>query len=231
MSSNQWRVFPRVDALIAALADALLQEAEHALATRGAFDLVLAGGNTPRALYRALAEAGAGNPHWQIWYGDERCLPAADRGRNNVMAETAWLTASGIPEDNWHTIPAELGAEVAASVYADQLQGVGEFDVVLLGVGEDGHTASLFPGADWGSAADSADVLPVYGAPKPPSQRVSLSAARLSRSSKVWFLATGAGKHEAVQQWQRGQTLPVSAITGRQETVAWLDAAAAPSVG
>jgi 6-phosphogluconolactonase len=231
MSAPEWRVFPDMDALVAALADALLHEAEHALATRGAFDLVLAGGNTPRALYRALAESAAGNPHWQIWYGDERCLPAADRGRNNVMAETAWLAGSGIPADNWHTIPAELGADAATSAYADLLKGVGEFDLVLLGVGEDGHTSSLFPGADWGAAADSPDVLPIYGAPKPPPQRVSLSAARLSRSGKVWFLATGASKRAAVQQWRSGQPLPVSAITGRLETVAWLDADAASSVG
>ncbi len=225
----EWRVFADADALVAALADALCAEAEAALAARGVFHLVLAGGSTPRELYRALADRRAGDARWQVWYGDERCLPLDHPERNSVMAEAAWLAASRIPPENRRPIPAELGAVEAAARYAGWLKAVADFDVVLLGMGEDGHTASLFPGHDWGAAPNSPDVLAVYAAPKPPPERVSLSAARLGRSAKVWFVVTGSGKREALLRWKSGEALPASAVRGRQQTVAWLDAAAWPA--
>jgi len=224
--ATQWRVFADADALVRALADALCAEAAAAIAARGAFQLVLAGGGTPRALYAELARRGAGDARWHIWYGDERCLPANDPERNSAMAEAAWLTASAIPEEQRWPIPAEYGAGEGAAVYADWLARVGEFDVVLLGMGEDGHTASLFPGHDWGAQADGPDVLAVRDAPKPPPERVSLSAARLNRGAKLWVVVTGAGKRDALRRWRRGEAVPVAGIQGRQETVAWLDAAA-----
>lgn len=225
----EWRVFADADTLVAALADALCAEAGTALAARGVFHLVLAGGRTPRALYRALADRNAGDARWQVWYGDERCLPADHPERNSVMSEAAWLAASNIPPENRRPIPAELGAVEAAARYAGWLKDVANFDVVLLGMGEDGHTASLFPGHDWGDAPGSPDVLAVFDAPKPPPERVSLSAARLNRSAKVWFAITGSGKREALTRWKNGETLPVSAVRGKLDTVAWLDAAAWPA--
>ena len=100
---------------------------------------------------------------------------------------------------------------------------------VLLGMGEDGHTASLFPGQVWGETEDSPDALPIDTAPKPPPERVSLSAARLNRSARVWFLITGPSKRHALRRWESGEALPVTVVQGRQETVAWLDAAAWPA--
>jgi len=228
MRLPEWRVFADADALVSALADALCADAEAAITARGVFHLVLAGGSTPRELYRALADRHAGDERWQIWYGDERCLPADHPERNSVMAETTWLAASCIPPGNRRPIPAELGAREAAAVYGKWLKGVGDFDVVLLGMGEDGHTASLFPGHNCGAAPDSPAVLTVFDAPKPPPERVSLSAARLNRSAKVWFVVTGSGKRQALLRWKRGEALPVSAVRGSQQTVAWLDAAASP---
>lgn len=226
--ATQSRVFADSDALVRALADALCREADAAIAARGAFHLVLAGGSTPRALYEALARCGAGDARWHVWYGDERCLPETDPERNSVMAEVAWLAASNVPPENRRPIPAELGAVDAAAAYENWLQGTGDFDVVLLGMGEDGHTASLFPDHDWGAAPGSAAVLAVFDAPKPPPTRVSLSAARLNRSAKLWVVVTGAGKREALQRWAAGVRLPVSVVRGRTETVVWLDAAAWP---
>ena len=229
MNPPEWRVFADAEALVAALAAALCVEAEAAIAARGAFHLVLAGGTTPLALYRALAERGAGDVRWRILYGDERCLPADHVERNSVTAEAAWLAASRIPPENRQPIPAERGAVEAAARYAGWLAGVPDFDVTLLGMGEDGHTASLFPGREWGAAVGSPDVLAVRGAPKPPSERVSLSAGRLSRSARVWFVITGAAKREALLRWKAGAVLPVSAVRGRRETVAWLDSPAWPA--
>lgn len=229
MTQPEWRVFAETDALVTALAEAVCAEAEAAIATRGAFHLVLAGGSTPRALYRLLAGRNAGDAHWHLWYGDERCLPADDPERNSSMIEAAWLLASHIPPGNRRPIPAERGAEAAAAQYSEWLANVPRFDLVLLGMGEDGHTASLFPDQAWGVAPDSPDVLAVRDAPKPPSDRVSLSAARLSRSERVWFVITGPSKRHALRRWAWQEAMPVTAVRGRQQTVAWVDALAWPA--
>lgn len=207
--------------LVGALADALLDQAAAAIAAHGCFDLVLAGGTTPRALYETLARRGAGDQRWHIWYGDERCLPADDPERNSVMAENAWLAASGIPAEQRRPMAAELGAEAAAADYTNRLAGMRDFDLVLLGMGEDGHTASLFPGREWRGA----DAIPVHDAPKPPPDRVSLSAGRLSDSQAVWFVVTGAGKRAALQRWRAGERLPAAAVRGRRATRLWADRA------
>jgi 6-phosphogluconolactonase len=92
---------------------------------------------------------------------------------------------------------------------------VAEFDLVLLGLGEDGHTASLFPGHDWGVRSDAPDVIAVFDAPKPPPQRVSLSAARLSRAREVLFLVEGIAKRDAVARWRMGANIPARSIRPR----------------
>lgn len=221
-----WRVFPDATKLVGQLAPALAEAAARAIAKRGVFHLVLAGGTTPLALYRALAARAAGDSRWQVWYGDERCLPAAHPQRNSGMIEAAWLAGSYIPLSNRRPIPVELGADIAAHHYAAWLSGVDRFDVVLLGIGEDGHTASLFPGHDWGASADAPAVIAVHDAPKHPAERVSLSARRLAQSRRVWFIVTGAAKRDALARWRAGENLPVAAVAGEEETVAWLDAAA-----
>ena len=234
MSLPEWRVFPDTADLVTRLADALGEAASEAIAARGAFHLVLAGGTTPLALYRELAARNVGDAQWHVWHGDERCLPAGHPDRNSVAIDAAWLSGSAIPLANRRAIPVDQGAtvnspEVAAAQYASWLANVSDFDVVLLGMGEDGHTASLFPGHDWGTAPGSADVLAVHDAPKPPPERVSLSAARLSRSRRVWFVITGSGKRHALRNWATGVALPIAAVQGRQQTLAWVDAPAWPA--
>lgn len=228
MSPIDWRVRTDSEALVPQLADALLKVADEAIAARGVFHLVLAGGTTPKALYRELARRGAGDARWQIWYGDERCLPAEHPERNSVMAESAWLGGAHVPPGNRRPIPAERGAAEGAAAYASWLADVPAFDLVLLGMGEDGHTASLFPARDWGEAADSSDALAIADAPKPPPERISLSARRLCRSERVWFVITGGTKRDAIRRWLDGARLPVAAVQGIQETAAWIDAAAWP---
>jgi 6-phosphogluconolactonase len=199
------------DWLTQALNRVHLAEGE-ALAQRGAFHIVLAGGGTPRLLYEALAREPHDWPHWHIWLGDERCLPPDDPDRNSTMVQASLLKGAPIPLKLFHIIPAEYGAQTAARKYAASLAGIGHFDLVLLGLGEDGHTASLFPGHEWGTNPGAPDALPILDAPKPPPQRVSLSAHRLAQSHRVLFLVTGAGKQEAVARWRRGEPIPASAI-------------------
>ena len=174
---------------------------------------MLAGGDTPRAVYALLRGAKVAWSAWHVYFGDERCLPANDPGRNSRMADETWLDHVTIPQSQRHAIPAELGATRAALAYQESLRPVGVFDLVLLGLGEDGHTASLFPGRDWGTAPDSPDALAVFDAPKPPPERVSLSAARLSRARQVIFLVAGESKRNAVAAWRAGSPIPASAIT------------------
>lgn len=192
--------------------ETILAGAAHAIHERGQFHLVLAGGNTPRGIYRGLCAAQTDWSAWHIYFGDERCLPSVDPARNSRMAAEAWLDRVPIPAFQLHAIPGELGATRAARRYAETLRTVGDFDLVLLGLGEDGHTASLFPGHEWGTAPGSPDTLAVFDAPTPPPQRVSLSAARLSRARQVIFLVGGESKHRAVAEWRAGKDIPARAI-------------------
>jgi 6-phosphogluconolactonase len=163
--------------------------------TTAAFHFVVAGGDTPRGAYRSLREARVDWSGWCIYFGDERCLPADDAARNSRMAGEAWLDHLAIPPERLHAIPAELGPAQGAQAYAQTLRAVGEFDLVLLGLGEDGHTASLFPDHEWGTAPGSPDALAVFDPPKPPPERVTLSAERLSRARQVMFLVSVEAKH------------------------------------
>ncbi len=190
----------------------ILAGAAQAIRERGQFHIVLAGGNTPRGIYRGLRTAKTDWSAWHIYFGDERCLPPLDSARNSRMAAEVWLDCVPIPPSRLHAITGELGAVQAAGMYAEILRPVGDFDLVLLGLGEDGHTASLFPGHEWGTAPGSPDTLAVLDAPKPPPQRVSLSAARLSRARQVIFMVSGELKHRAVTAWRAGKDIPARAI-------------------
>jgi len=208
----RWHQFANAAEFEQAACDFILGAAKEAIAERGVFDIVLAGGNTPRNIYRQLCDAVTDWAVWHVYFGDERCLSADDPERNSRMAQTAWLDHVAIPAAQIHPIPAELGPEVAAATYAEELAGVGEFDLVLLGLGEDGHTASLFPGGDWEQAAALPAAIPVLDAPKPPPQRVSLSPDRLGGTRHVLYLACGETKRNAIENWRAGAALPVSRI-------------------
>jgi len=209
----RWHAISGRLALDRAAAARILAAADRAIRARGRFHLVLAGGETPAGAYRLLRDAGAEWPCWRIYFGDERCVQPADRARNSRMAAEAWIDHVAIPAAQVHAIQAEAGAAPAAQAYIRILRAVGEFDLVLLGLGEDGHTASLFPDREWGAAPGSPDVLAVFDAPKPPPQRVTLSAARLSRAREVLFLVSGESKRRAVAQWRGGMPIPARAIT------------------
>ncbi len=212
MSSPRWHDMANAQALQRSALRRILDAAARAIQERGSFRIVLAGGQTPRGVYRMLRAENAAWVDWQVHFGDERCLPREDAGRNSRMAGLAWLDHVPVPAAQVHAIPAELGARPATAAYAAGLQGVGDFDLVLLGLGEDGHTAALFPGHDWGDGPGAPDALAVLDAPKPPPQRVSLSAARLSRSLEVLFLVAGLSKRAAVARWRAGEPIPARAI-------------------
>lgn len=207
--SARWKHFESIETLRHAVCDAITQSANEAIAKRGKFSIVLAGGNTPRAVYRLLRDLPMDWPKWHIYHGDERCLPPDHEDRNSLMVEQVWLDYVNIPTNQVHDIPAELGPVSGAKAYAEVLKDIATFDLVLLGLGEDGHTASLFPNH---TVDNSADAVPVFNSPKPPSERVSISQNRLNNSHEVIFLVTGAGKQEAVDHWRTGVDIPATLI-------------------
>lgn len=221
-----WKIFDNATLLRDAAVVAILQAANAAIAQRGSFLIVLAGGSTPREVYGQLRHGDTDWSKWRVYFGDERCLPPEHADRNSRMARESLLDHVPIPDSQVHAIPAELGPEQGARLYSDVLAGVGEFDLVLLGMGEDAHTASLFPGQVW--EQQTASAIPVHGAPKPPPERVSLSASRLSGARRVLFFVTGAGKREAVQLWRDGADVPVCAIRPQGKVEVLMDAAAEP---
>lgn len=212
-----------LDALSLAVARCVAASAARAIAARGVFHLVLAGGETPRRCYEKLRELAIDWAHAQLYLGDERCLPRGDARRNDTMIRTTLLEHIAIPPDNIHFIPAELGAREAAARYAAVLEKAEPFDLVLLGMGEDGHTASLFP--DNPATESAASAVPVFNAPKPPPERVSLGMSTLNAARQKIFLVAGAGKREALERILRGESLPAARIAAAE----WhLDSAALP---
>ena len=207
---SRWHQFETQEAINQATLNQILAAASEAIASRGRFSIVLAGGSTPKSVYVLLKNAQADWANWHVYHNDDRCLPVDHAERNSLMARTTWLNHVAIPANQIHDIPAELGNIEGAKAYANTLAGVPEFDLVLLGLGEDGHTASLFPNQP---VDNSADAVPVFDAPKPPAERITISQQRLSNSKEVIFLVTGAGKQDAVNDWRSGIAIPATLIT------------------
>jgi 6-phosphogluconolactonase len=208
----RWHPVADIAAMQRAAFERIVDAAKRAIVARGEFLIVLSGGNTPRGVYEMLRAADTDWSRWRIYFGDERCVAVDDPQRNSKMAGDIWLDHVPIPREQMHAVPAERGARQAAQDYADALRGVGEFDLVLLGLGEDGHTASLFPGHDWGAQPNAPDALAILDAPKPPPQRVSMSAARLSRTRAALFMVEGESKRDAVAQWCANSDIPARVI-------------------
>ncbi len=203
----RWFVIDDAAAIAKAVVAMITQSANTAIEQHGRFSLVLAGGTTPQVVYQRLASSEQAWAKWQLYYGDERCLPPEHAERNSQMVmETGLAQRAGAH----YPIPAELGAEAGAAAYAPLVAAALPFDMVLLGMGEDGHTASLFPGHE---VDGSALVLPVHNAPKPPPDRISLSPKALQSCTEMIVMVTGSGKADALQRWLQGEPLPIAQLT------------------
>ncbi len=186
---------------------------------QGARTLVLAGGTTPQRCYELLSGMDVAWGRVTVLFGDERCVPPDHPDSNYRMAREALLDR--VAPATVYRMPAELGPDEGAELYAKVVAAVSPLDVVVLGVGEDGHTASLFPGHPALNAKELA--VGIRDSPKPPPQRVTLTLPVLQRARQVIILATGAGKAEAVAKAKRGE-VPSGMIAGAR----WLiDRAAA----
>ena len=210
---------------------------EEARRARGVAHLSLAGGSTPRVMYELLAPLLVHPEGLHLWFGDERAVPPDDEESNFRMVSESLLAVAEISAERVHRILGERPAPEAAEIYADELgravarnaDGVPVLDLAFLGLGEDGHTASLFPGDPMIGVPGS--LVRAVSAPKPPPDRVTLTLDVLRAARRVIVLATGGGKREAVCAVLRGPdpAVPASLLPSAVTTLI-VDAAAAPRV-
>ncbi len=232
--------------LAKAAAARLVTRLVDAQASAGHTHLVLTGGGIGTAVLAELAAAPAlAAVDWSrvdIWWGDERFLPAGHPDRNEAQAEQALLRYIDADPARVHRMPGADGPdgnnpEAAAARYAEELRRAAEpqdhgpvpsFDVLMLGIGPEGHVASLFPGMP--ALYDDRPVVAVRGAPKPPPTRLSLTLPAIQRARDVWVLAAGPEKAGAVRLALSGAgpvQVPAAGARGQQRTLYLLDRAAA----
>jgi 6-phosphogluconolactonase len=237
------------DLLAQAAAARLVTRLVDVQSTGRAASLVLTGGTIAARTYAAVADSPAhAAVDWgrvDLWWGDERFLPAGDPDRNDTQARDALLDRVPVDPDRTHPMPATDGSsgdqpDQAAADYADALRratrpedhgAVPVFDLLLLGVGPDGHVASLFP--EHPALYDERAVTAVRGAPKPPPTRLSMTFPTLLSAREVWFLVSGADKAQAVRLALSGagrMQVPAAGVRGRQRTLWLLDRDAAREV-
>ena len=236
--------------LAEAAAARLVTRIVDAQAARGRAHVVLTGGGVGTATLKALAGTPARDAvDWSavdVWWGDERFLPEGHADRNVTQARAALLDHVPLDEARVHPMPASGGSwgedvDAAATAYAEELAraakpeeraGVPTFDVLMLGVGPDGHVASLFPEHPALHETDRT-VVGVRGAPKPPPVRISLTMPVIRTASEVWLLAAGAEKATAVALALSGAgevAVPAAGAVGTRATLWLLDRASAAQV-
>jgi len=225
-------ILPDAYALTRRAAELFIQIANKAMQTRGRFTVALAGGSTPKQMYALLTGADLDWSLIHIFWGDERCVPPNHPNSNYRMAAEAWLNHIPIPPGNLHRILGELPAEEAARVCEEELQrefmeALPRFDLILLGLGEDGHTASLFPESPavheaihWTAAVHHR--VP----PHPLVDRVTLTPLVLNAADKVIFMVSGAEKSESLCKVLYGpfqpEKFPAQVVKLRDGVVRWL---------
>jgi 6-phosphogluconolactonase len=235
------------EALTYAVAARLVTRLVDAQSNGRVASVALTGGRIAAAVYRTIAESPARSAvDWSLvdfWWSDERFLPQNDAERNETQAREALLKLIDPDPARVHPMPADIGqgAEQAAVDYAADLAkaappgdplAVPVFDLVMLGVGPDGHVASLFPERPALHERDRS-VVAVHGAPKPPPTRITVTMPVLSHAAEVWFVVSGEDKASAVRLALSGageMQIPAAGPKGRSRTLWLLDTAAAAEV-
>src|SRR5579884_196928 len=210
-------IYPDSDILSHTVAQYIVQVAQEAIVTHGRFTIALTGGNTPNTAYSLLGrEPYASQIDWNlvaIFWSDERCVPPESPDSNYQLAQEVLLSKVPIPASQIHRMPADKADRDAASLeYAQEIQrvlGTSEvpsFDLIHLGMGPEGHTASLFP--HQASLHEQQRLVMPVTVPKPPPPRLTFTPPLLNAATRVLFLVTGADKAEAVQAVLAGESQP-----------------------
>jgi 6-phosphogluconolactonase len=240
MTQREIKVLPDPAAVAAEAAERVVRAADEAIALAGRFSFVLAGGSTPKALYELLAGDDFRNridwPNVEIYFGDERTVPPDHKDSNYGMARVAMLSKLPIPQANVHRMRGEIDPEEAAKEYGLLLKekfGDGGPDLVLLGMGDDGHTASLFPG----TSALSETKHRAFANPVPQlnTTRLTMAAPFINRAREVIVTVTGANKASRLAEVLEGprdpERLPVQLIQPTSGKLTWLIDTAAAGMG
>ena len=245
MSQASVLVHPDADVLAQAAAARLIVRLLDAQAARGFASIVLTGGRIAAQMYTAVRDSPARDAvDWSrvdCWWGDERFMPAGHADRNETQARAALLDALPLDPARVHPMPANDGPdgpdpEAAAARYADELAAAARpgtarlphFDVLLLGVGPDGHVASVFP--EHPVSYETRPVAAVRGSPKPPPTRITLTLDAINTAEEVWLIAAGADKASAVNMALTGGgpvQVPAAGVHGVERTLWLLDREAA----
>ena len=229
------------DAVAVAAAERVAQTIRSSVRRAGAASVALSGGRTPRLLYERLATAYVDTVPWRqvhVWWGDERFVPAEDPDSNLRMARETLIGRLPIPADQIHPIPTTMqDPAAAADAYEGMLERafgvrVPRFDLILLGIGGDGHTASLYPHSS--AVRETVRRVVVARAPTPPATRLTLTFPVLNNAASVQFVATGAEKASVIQRVLKGSCTPeecpaAGVRPSDGELVWWVDRAAYPS--
>ncbi len=240
---------PDADSVARRAAAETLRQLGRARSERGVAHLALSGGTTPARTYELLGEQPQELGEVEVWFADERCVGPDDEQSNYRLAAETLLAAAALAPELVHRMEGELGPDEGARRYAQLLTerlhagepGAGGaaggpagaaslpvLDLVVLGIGPDGHVASLFPGAPTLDAGELALCLGVHDSPKPPPERITLSLAMLQAARSCLLLATGAGKADAVAAMlgEPSRHVPASLLRRERLTVIVDDAAA-----
>ncbi|MEN9730887.1 MAG: hypothetical protein RL488_197 [Actinomycetota bacterium] len=218
--------FKDADGVATGAAEAIVARITELLASQDVVNLVVTGGTVGILTLAKLREISFDWSHVHVWWGDERFVEKASGDRNELQARNAWLAHIEIPAENLHPFPASdegISLDDAAAAFRGAVTGV-RFDILLLGIGPDGHVASLFPG----HSAEGELVVAEHNSPKPPPQRLSLSYDAINSAREVWFTVAGADKADAVSVafGDDPASLPVGRVRGVERTVWFVDATA-----
>ena len=201
-------------------AQLIIDHATRAIAERGRFFLALSGGSTPKAIYEKLAKLAVDTSKWVITFGDERCVPPEDSQSNFRMASEVWLNSSAATVLR---LKGEMEPAVAAADYETQLDAFPDFrhDLILLGMGDDGHTSSLFPGTDALKVADRR-IVENY-VPKLEVWRLTFTFPFINAARNIVFLVNDRTKQPLVENILRGGTdYPSERIVPADGTLLWI---------
>ncbi len=214
-------VFESPEALAVAAAKSFQDLALEAIATRGRFNVALAGGSTPKIIYEQLALLELPWDKIHLFWGDERGVAPNDPNSNYGMVKTALLEKISIPYSNIHRIKTEQNIFIALGEYKLEVEDI-QFDLVHLGLGTDGHTASVFPASNLEAQQPVQITFPTPGL-EPPVQRISLSLAKINAALVKQFFVTGDSKREILKEISSGEDYPAARVKNAQW---WLDNAA-----
>lgn len=225
--------YPDPGAAAEACGEYILDLLTKSMAARQKATLAISGGTSPRPMFELFAKSGFAWEHVQIFWVDERCVPPSDPQSNFRLANETWLAPANVPAGNIHRVPTELEPHEAARRYAAESRPVLPFDVIHRGMGPDGHTASLFPGAPL--IADHEGVAAAAWVEKMQQWRVTLLPGVLEAARHTVVLATGADKAAALDAVLRGPYDPMkwpAQIGAREANATWyLDGPASGLLG